>query len=206
LLAARRTNIAGWVAAGRALVKIHERLTRSGLNVPYRTVHQFATALCGLRPQRSTVRVADGILVWNARSFRLHGFHRGRRHGRRRNGARANVPAVFSGACLYTCAGQQWLADMIAGCEATWAYFGGVFKVVMPDNLTPVVTDEDPVNPRLSTGWSDYSQHLGFVNQDPPPLPTSLPRTYRACRRRTWARSWTSAPIRSWSSCFTTGS
>jgi hypothetical protein len=48
---------------------------------------------------------------------------------------------------------SQTLAAVIAGCEMAWAFFGGVFKVLIPDNLKPVVTDADPVNPRLSTGW-----------------------------------------------------
>ena len=59
-LAARQTEIAGSVAATRTVVEIHESLTRSGAAVPYRTVHRFATAECGFRAKRSTVRVADG--------------------------------------------------------------------------------------------------------------------------------------------------
>ena len=43
----------------------------------------------------------------------------------------------------------QTLAEVIAGCEAAWAFFGGVFKVLIPDNLKPVVIDADPVNPTL---------------------------------------------------------
>jgi hypothetical protein len=52
---------------------------------------------------------------------------------------------------------------VIAGCEAAWEFFGGVFKVIIPDNLKPVVTDADAVNPTLSTGWLDYAQHVGFA-------------------------------------------
>jgi transposase len=44
---------------------------------------------------------------------------------------------------------SQTLAAMIAGCEAAWGFFGGVFKVLIPDNLKAVVTDADAVNPRL---------------------------------------------------------
>jgi transposase len=44
----------------------------------------------------------------------------------------------------------QTLGDVIAGCEAAWAYFGGVYRVLIPDNLKPVVIDADPVNPRFS--------------------------------------------------------
>jgi hypothetical protein len=58
---------------------------------------------------------------------------------------------------------SQTLTEVIAGCEAAWVFFGGVFKVLIPDNLKPVVTDADAVNPRLSVGWLDYSQHAGFV-------------------------------------------
>lgn len=70
---------------------------------------------------------------------------------------------------------------MIAGCEAAWAFFGGVFKVLIPDNLKPVVTDPDPVNPRLSTGWLDYAQHAGF-GTDPARVrsPKDKPKVERA--------------------------
>jgi hypothetical protein len=57
---------------------------------------------------------------------------------------------------------SQTLRAVIAGCEAAWEFFGGVFKVLIPDNLKAVVTDADAVNPRLSTGWLDYAQHAGF--------------------------------------------
>jgi hypothetical protein len=38
-----------------------------------------------------------------------------------------------------------------------------VFKVLIPDNPKPVVTDADAVNPRLSQGWLDYAQHRGCM-------------------------------------------
>ncbi len=41
---------------------------------------------------------------------------------------------------------------MIAGCETAWGFFNGVFKVLIPDDLTAVVTAADAINPRLSTG------------------------------------------------------
>jgi len=50
---------------------------------------------------------------------------------------------------------------VIAGCEAAWAFYGGCFKVLIPDNLKAVVTNADAVNPQLSKGWLDYAQHVG---------------------------------------------
>ncbi len=46
---------------------------------------------------------------------------------------------------------------MIAGCEAAWDFFGGCFRVRIPDNLKAVVTKADAVNPRLCVGWSHYA-------------------------------------------------
>jgi hypothetical protein len=57
---------------------------------------------------------------------------------------------------------SQTLAAVIAGCEAAWRFFGGVFRVLVPDNMSPIVLDADPVNPRFTVGWLDYAQHCGF--------------------------------------------
>jgi len=40
----------------------------------------------------------------------------------------------------------------VVGCEAAWRFFGGVFKVLIPDNLKAVVAKTEPVNPQLSVG------------------------------------------------------
>lgn len=47
---------------GRALtlVKVHELLARQGCQVPYRTLHRFASERCGYRAKATTVRVNDG--------------------------------------------------------------------------------------------------------------------------------------------------
>ena len=57
----------------------------------------------------------------------------------------------------------QTLAAVIAGCEAAWGFFGGVFKVLIPDNASAIVADADAVNPRFTAGWLDYAQATGFV-------------------------------------------
>src|SRR5689334_19549463 len=57
----------------------------------------------------------------------------------------------------------QTLAAFIAGCEAAWVFFGGVFRVLVPDNAAAIVADADAVNPRFTAGWLDYAQARGFV-------------------------------------------
>jgi hypothetical protein len=58
---------------------------------------------------------------------------------------------------------RQSLADVVAGCEAAWAFFGGVFRVLIPDNLKAIVTQADGVAPRLNAAFVEYSQARGFV-------------------------------------------
>ncbi|MGH3863524.1 Mu transposase domain-containing protein, partial [Actinokineospora sp.] len=76
---------------------------------------------------------------------------------------------------------SQTLTAVIAGCQGAWEFFGGVFKVLIPDNLKAVVAGADAVNPRLSGGWFDYAQHAGFAT-DPARVrrPQDKPRVERA--------------------------
>ena len=74
----------------------------------------------------------------------------------------------------------QSLSAIIAGCQAAWEFFGGCFKVLIPDNVKAIVTDAEAVNPRLSVGWLDYAQHAGF-GTDPTRVasPQDKPRVER---------------------------
>jgi len=57
---------------------------------------------------------------------------------------------------------RQTTADVIAGFEAAWRFFGGVFATVVPDNLSAVVDDADPLAPRLNQEFVEYAQARGF--------------------------------------------
>ena len=52
---------------------------------------------------------------------------------------------------------------MIAGFEAAWAFFGGVFAVVIPDNMKAIVDQADAIEPRLNDAFREYAQARGFV-------------------------------------------
>ncbi len=75
---------------------------------------------------------------------------------------------------------RQTLEDVIAGCEAAWGFFGGVFRVLVLDNMSAVVADADPVNPTFTVGWLDYAQARGF-GTDPARVrsPKDKPRVER---------------------------
>nr|QKY82448.1 IS21 family transposase [Arthrobacter sp. IN13] len=183
-------QIRAWISAagtgkgGRALtlVKVHELLARRGCQVPYRTLHRFASERCGYRAKATTVRVNDGDPGVECQiDFALMGTIRDPQTGRDRKVHALIFTAVYSRHMFVWLTYTQTLAAVIAGCEMAWAFFGGVFKVLIPDNLKPVVTDADPVNPRLSSGWLDYAAHAGFAT-DPARVrsPKDKPRVERA--------------------------
>ena len=183
LLQAEREQITVWVGKDLTVVKIGELLARRGVVVPYRTLHRFCVRCCGFgRGGGTTVRVADGEpgvecqidfgrlgLVWDPVT------------GRRRVTHALIFTAVYSRHMFVWLSFSQTLAAVIAGCQAAWSYFGGCFRVLIPDNLKPVVADADAVNPRFTTGWLDYVQHCGFAT-DPARVrqPKDKPRVERA--------------------------
>jgi transposase len=54
-------------------------------------------------------------------------------------------------------------ASAIAACEAAWTFYGGVFRVLIPDNTKAIVATPDPLKPVLATAFREYSQARGFV-------------------------------------------
>ena len=186
-LEARQAQIAVWLAGdGKdakplSVVKVHELLSRQGCVVPYRTLHRFAAERCGFRAKDTTVRVADGEPGVELQvDFGHLGYLTGE-DGRRRKVHALIFTACYSRHLFVWLTYSQTLVAVIAGCEAAWAFFQGVFKVLIPDNMKAIVTDPDPVNPRLSQGWLDYAQHVGF-GTDPARVrsPKDKPKVERA--------------------------
>lgn len=181
-LAEREAQIRDWVGKdGLSIVKIEQLLARTGCVVPYRTLHRFAVERCGFRVKTTTLRVSDGQPGVECQiDFAQMGLLLEAETGRRRRVHALIFTAVVSRHMFVWLTYSQTLASVIAGCEAAWGFFGGVFKVLIPDNLKPVVTDADAVNPRLATGWLDYAQHAGF-HTDPARVrrPQDKPRVER---------------------------
>jgi hypothetical protein len=57
----------------------------------------------------------------------------------------------------------QTTSDVIAGLDAAWSFFGGVFPILIPDNLTPVITKAEPTEPRINDTFLEYAQDRGFL-------------------------------------------
>ena len=165
VLEAEREQISEWVERDLSVVKIADLLTRRGVVVPYRTLHRFCTERAGFgRGGRTTVRVADGQPGVECQiDFARMGLVYDPGSGRRRVTHALIFTAVCSRHMFVWLTFSQTLAALIAGCEAAWRFFGGVFRVLVPDNASAIVADADAVNPRFTIGWLDYAQHCGFA-------------------------------------------
>jgi transposase len=197
LLLAYEEQIRAWVAGGKgqdplSVVKIEELLARQGVRVPYRTLHRFAVERCGFKVKTTTVRVLDGEPGVECQlDFAQLGLLLDPGAGKRRKVHALIFTAVVSRHMFVWLTHSQTLTAVIAGCEAAWQFFGGCFKVLIPDNLKPVVTNADAVNPQLSKGWLDYAQHVGF-GTDParvrsPQDKPRVERTVQYVRGNFWA-------------------
>ena len=183
LLTAHHEQIAGWVADDLTGVKIHELLERQGVVVPLRTVQRYLLEVCGRsRGRGPTVRVVDGEPGDELQiDFGRMGFLVDPETGRRRVVQALIFTACFSRHCFVWLSFRQTTEAVIDGFEAAWAFFGGVFRTVIPDNLSAVVDDADPLAPRLNQAFVEYAQSRGF-QIDPARVrrPQDKPRVERA--------------------------
>src|SRR5215831_18567055 len=163
-LQARQEQIEEQVKAGLTVVKIGVLLERQGIVVPYRTLHRFCVERCGFGKTAATVRVADGESGAECQlDFGYLGLLADPVTGRQRKVHALIFTACYSRHMFVWLSFTQTLAAVIAGCEAAWVFFGGVFKVLIPNNASAIVADADAVNPRFTAGWLDYAQHCGFA-------------------------------------------
>jgi hypothetical protein len=71
--------------------------------------------------------------------------------------------ACFSRHCFVFLTFTQTTKAVIAGFEAAWAFFGGIFKVVIPDNMATIIDKANPIDPRFNQAFIEYAQDRGFL-------------------------------------------
>jgi hypothetical protein len=75
---------------------------------------------------------------------------------------------------------RQDLPAVLDGLEAAWAFFGGVVRRLVVDNLTPAVTRPDRYTPTLNRVFLEYAQYRNvLVDPAVPAHPTGKPRVER---------------------------
>jgi transposase len=161
---ANHALIAGWVKDDLTGVKMCELLARRGVEIPERTVQRYVAEVCGrTRGRGPTVRVNDGEPGDELQiDFGRMGLLFDPVTGRDRVVHALIFTAVFSRHCFVWLTHTQTLETVIAGCEAAWTFFGGVFATLIPDNMKTIVEHADPLEPRLNQAFVEYAQARGF--------------------------------------------
>ena len=159
-----RSAIEGWLSRDLTITKIHDLLARRGVAVPYRTLHRYCTEELGHSTGATTVRLADGEPGKELQAdFARMGLVPDAATGRRRVVWALIYTAVYSRHTFVFLTFRQTLQAVIEGFEAAWAFFGGVFAVVVPDNMKTIVDRADATDPRLNAAFVEYAQARGFV-------------------------------------------
>lgn len=151
---------------GLTVVKAHDLFSRQGIVVPERTLHRYALEVLGVgRSARgTTVRVADGEPGVECQvDFGQMGLIADPDTGRKRVCHALIFTACYSRHCFVWLSFRQTTEVVIAGFEEAWRFFGGVFAVVIPDNMSPIVDESDPLEPRFNQAFIEYAQARGFV-------------------------------------------
>lgn len=155
--------IEGWAregCKGPKLVRLLERHT--GVPVPRRTMQRFVRQDLGLTDPAGTVRLLDfepgevlevdfaelGWCVLDGERTKVH--------------ALLLVASYSRHMFVWPCT-RMTRQDVIEGLEAAWAFFGGVFRVLVPDNLKAVVDRPDSLDPSINVDFLQYAQDRGFL-------------------------------------------
>lgn len=163
-LQAERAFLEERLAQQLHLTKIHQLLERRGVLVPYRTLHRFAVAELGFGRTRATVRLDDGEPGAELQvDFGRMGLVPDPHSERRRVAQGLIFTPVLSRYTFCWLTLEQTTAAVIEGFEEAWLFYGGIFRVAIPDNLTPVVITADPIAPRFNVAFLEYAQARGFV-------------------------------------------
>jgi len=178
-LLAEQAQITAWLKQDLTVVKIGILLARRGVEVPHRTLARFAVERCGAGRRTVTVRVDDpppGIEL-QVDFGRLGLVFDGEK---RRVCQGLIFTACFSRHQFVWPTFSQTTEEVIRGFEAAWGYFGGVFPVVIPDNMKSIVIEAENTAPRFNDVFIEYAQSRGFViDAARVRTPTDKPRVER---------------------------
>jgi transposase len=172
-------RIKDWLKADLTVTKISILLSRRGIDVPLRTLARFAVERCGAGKRRITVRVSDPPPGRECQvDFGRLGLVP---DGDRRRVCQGLIfTACFSRHQFVWPTFLQSTEEVIRGFEAAWGYFGGVFPVVIPDNMKSIVIVAENTAPRFNDTFMEYAQSRGFViDAARVRTPTDKPRVER---------------------------
>jgi hypothetical protein len=159
---AEHAALAQHLARGLRLTKVRRLLKRRGIDVPYATLHRYAVEHLQFGRTAPTVLLADGA---PGQEVQLDTGWVGwltAPTGQKRRFKAWIFTAVLSRHRFVHPIAQETTVEAIAACEAAWAFFGGIFRVLIPDNTKAIVQTADPLAPRIVDAFLEYAQARGF--------------------------------------------
>jgi transposase/DNA-binding transcriptional MerR regulator len=140
------------------LTKVRKLLERRDVFVPYPTLHRFAAEELGFGRRRHSVLVVDPpagaeLQVDTGFVWRLGGT---------RKKAFVFTPTLSRYRFVYVVE-RETTEAAIEACEAAWAFYGGIFKALVPDNTKAIVDVASPTTPRIVEAFLEYAQARGFA-------------------------------------------
>ncbi|MCZ6822511.1 MAG: IS21 family transposase [Deltaproteobacteria bacterium] len=172
LLLPYRDRITQWLKPGRdgykrglRLSKVHRLLAREGVEVAYSSLHRFAVKYCGFWDRRRvTVRVAESEPGEVAEvDFGRLGLVPNPETGRNRVVHALIVTLVQSRHQYVHVTHSQKLEDLIGGLEDAFAFFAGVPRRLILDNLHAAITKPDVYDPIFARTFEEYATYRGFI-------------------------------------------
>jgi transposase len=178
-LLAEEEQIKTWVTDGLTVVKIGILLERKGVVVPHRTLARFAVQRCGAGRRTTTVRVDDPKPATELQvDFGRLGLIPDGDKNRVCQGL--IFTACFSRHQFVWPTFLQTTEEVVRGFEAAWGFFGGVFPIVVPDNMRSIVIEAENTAPRFNDVFLEYAQDRGFlIDAARVRTPTDKPRVER---------------------------
>jgi hypothetical protein len=161
---AQREFIAQRLRARVRPSKIRRLLVRRGVELAPATFYRFAARELGVGRGAPTMPVADGVpgeelCIDTGWMTTLEPDEQGRR---RRFRAWIFTPNVSRYRFVYPCF-HETTESAIEACEAAWIFYGGVFRVLVPDNTKAIIAQADPLQPRIAPAFLDYVQARGLL-------------------------------------------
>ena len=160
----QRTEIEKLLDGGVRLTKIRKLFARRNVEIPYPTLHRLAVEQLHFGRAAPTIPVADcgpgqELQLDTGWMILLQPDLFGKR---RRFRAWIFTSVLSRHRFVWPCF-RETTASAIEACEAAWEFFGGIFRVLLPDNTKVIVQEADPLEPHIIEAFLEYAQARGFV-------------------------------------------
>lgn len=155
-----RERIAEWLKQERPLKlsKIHQLLQREGVQVNYTTLRRYVIAELQWHKPEPTILLDDPDPGQEAQvDFGKVGYLFNEQTQRVERLWVLIVTLSFSRYMFIWPTFKQTTEAVCEGLDRAWKFFGGMSKVIIPDNMKSIVVTADAFAPRLTEAFSDYA-------------------------------------------------